>query len=325
MSKAEIESPVSEAKEKTIFNTAVDFQTHGDAGEAEKYYRLLLKSDSSDWQAIAYYGLGTLERNNNNNEAALSYFNTSLKIKPRAEAYLERGFYYLDESKCAALADFTEAIKLQPDMSDSYIWRGYIYSEQKKYLEALSDLNEGLTKNPKDSRGFLFRANIYKEQGQHSLAIADYFHALHHNLFSNYKVTIKSEVMKHVFNECSVHLNEYSDEQIVAVIKCLPKDEAMEVLANCLVNVASSLHQWLKLRDEKPLHFLSSFFYRKSVSFKLDEELEKLEKQFKDKALEDKQRTPKNNKLFGVIRFSEQEKMRKKFNEDFNDFEVKNN
>ncbi|HRF98189.1 MAG TPA: tetratricopeptide repeat protein, partial [Aggregatilineales bacterium] len=69
------------------------------------------------------------------------------------------------------IADFTEAIRLNPQDAGAYNNRGYAYLYQKQYPLALDDFTSALDLNPQG-------ANLYDSLGDYYLHIGDYDNAI---------------------------------------------------------------------------------------------------------------------------------------------------
>ena len=61
-----------------------------------------------------------------------------------------------------AIADFTEAITLDPKHSDAYINRGMAWSIEGDNDNAIADFTDAIKLDPK--RGFAFQACVVKER-----------------------------------------------------------------------------------------------------------------------------------------------------------------
>lgn len=56
-----------------------------------------------------------------------------------------------------ALADFTEAIRLNPAEADAYAKRGHIYGKQGRYAEAIADFSEVIRLDPNNVTVYIGR------------------------------------------------------------------------------------------------------------------------------------------------------------------------
>jgi len=92
-----------------------------------------------------------------------------------AEEYLKRGENYFSKSKFdEAIADFSEAIKLEPDNPFSYNKRGSAYMNKKEYDLALSDFNKAIELYPNKVGSFYAdRGVTYVYKGDNVSAISD--------------------------------------------------------------------------------------------------------------------------------------------------------
>ena len=62
-----------------------------------------------------------------------------------AEAYVNRGIAYaVQKNWDTAIADFTQAIKLKPDLAVAYLLRGTAYADTGEREKAIADLEKAL-------------------------------------------------------------------------------------------------------------------------------------------------------------------------------------
>jgi tetratricopeptide (TPR) repeat protein len=84
-----------------------------------------------------------------------------------------RNSYYAQGEYTLAIADYTQALKLNPKFVLAYGNRGLIYSEQGKYDKAISDFKKALKSNP-NSTDFYNRGLAYFNLEKYSQAISDF-------------------------------------------------------------------------------------------------------------------------------------------------------
>jgi len=77
-----------------------------------------------------------------------------------------------------AIGDYTEAIRLNPKSFDAYFQRGWIYLEQKKYVEAGNDYTNAIAINGRSAGAYNNRGVAYAGQGKSELAKESYRRAL---------------------------------------------------------------------------------------------------------------------------------------------------
>src|SRR5262249_6666537 len=76
-------------------------------------------------------------------------FTPPLRLAPDAAAYRGRGLAYEEEGKYAqAVADYTEAIRLDPRAADAYLHRGDAYFAQDDFDQAITDYDEAICLDP---------------------------------------------------------------------------------------------------------------------------------------------------------------------------------
>jgi tetratricopeptide (TPR) repeat protein len=115
-----------------------------------------------------------------NNEQAIADYDQAIALDPKyAAAYNNRGAaYYAQGEYKLAIADFSKAIELAPDDPAAYNNRGLIYPDQGEYELAIADFNKAIALDPKDSKTYSNRGLTYADQGKYDLAIADHNKAI---------------------------------------------------------------------------------------------------------------------------------------------------
>jgi tetratricopeptide (TPR) repeat protein len=78
----------------------------------------------------------------------------------------------------AALADFTQAITLNPNDPDAYSYRGLIRDKLYDYEGALADHTQAITLNPQYSNAYVSRGNARAALHDYEGALADYTQAI---------------------------------------------------------------------------------------------------------------------------------------------------
>jgi tetratricopeptide (TPR) repeat protein len=73
-----------------------------------------------------------------------------------------------------AIAEYTQAIDLDPSLTSFYYNRGLAYGSKKDYDNAISDFSQVIKMNPRDEGAYFERGFVYAMKGSLELAIADF-------------------------------------------------------------------------------------------------------------------------------------------------------
>ena len=96
------------------------------------------------------------------------------KGRDLAWAYTNRGCAYNAKKDYAhAIADETEAIRLNPEGANAYICRGWAYDGKEDYAHAIAGETEAIRLNPEDANAYIYRGWAYDDTDQFDRAIAD--------------------------------------------------------------------------------------------------------------------------------------------------------
>ena len=92
-----------------------------------------------------------------------------------AETYFIRGCEKAELGDYnGAIADYTQAIRLNPDYALAYYSRGIAKSRLEKHYAAIADYDMAIRLKPDDASAYVGRGNAKADLGQHFAAIADY-------------------------------------------------------------------------------------------------------------------------------------------------------
>jgi tetratricopeptide (TPR) repeat protein len=123
---------------------------------------------------------------------AIAEYTEAIKLDPSNAFYFNiRGdAYYLKEDYDRAIADYTEAIRLEPDNAFYFNIRGDAYYQKNDYDRAIADYTEAIKLEPDNAWYFNKRGNAYYHgKDNYAQALSDYTkaHQLapHEGLFYN--------------------------------------------------------------------------------------------------------------------------------------------
>jgi tetratricopeptide (TPR) repeat protein len=96
-----------------------------------------------------------------------------------AEDHLNRGITYFRLKRYDdALADFEQAVRLEPSQSSAYAYRGQAYAALQRHGEALADQDKAIWLDPSNALAYNARGITYSLQGRDDEALADYGRAI---------------------------------------------------------------------------------------------------------------------------------------------------
>jgi lipoprotein NlpI len=97
-----------------------------------------------------------------------------------AKAFRGRGNAYMRKGNHDhAIADYTEAMRLNPSLAHVYLnRRGYAYHAKGEYDRAIADYDEAIRMNPNYALAYHDRGFAHFAKGEHDRAIADYTEAI---------------------------------------------------------------------------------------------------------------------------------------------------
>lgn len=97
-------------------------------------------------------------------DRAIADFSEAIRLDPTyAIAFRGRGIAYGNKGDYdRAIADFTEAIRLDPKLATAFSNRGLAYEKKRSYDRAIADFNEAIRLNPNDAISFCRRGRAKK-------------------------------------------------------------------------------------------------------------------------------------------------------------------
>ncbi len=106
---------------------------------------------------------------------AIADYSEAIRLNPNyAEAYLNRGDTHYDlGDKQGALADYNAALNINPNYANAYIGRGNVRDDLGDNQGAIADYNAALKINPNNAYAYYNRAIAYKNWGNKEGVIVD--------------------------------------------------------------------------------------------------------------------------------------------------------
>lgn len=105
-----------------------------------------------------------------------------LSPQERAITYNNRGIAYISVMRYReAIADFGQAIQLNPRYAEPYNNRATVYRHLKQYQKAIADFDQAIRLNPSNAKAYNNRGVVYGDLKLYQRAIADYDQAIRLN------------------------------------------------------------------------------------------------------------------------------------------------
>jgi tetratricopeptide (TPR) repeat protein len=178
-------------------------QNNYDPAIADYTEAIRLNPQSAD----AYFNRGDCYRYKGDHDAAIADYDQSVQIKPSyassvisrkkqmqrrtastppapaesmtAEDYFGRAEKYrVSQDYDRAIADYTEAIRLNPQYARAYNSRAYVYLAKRNLVQALADCDSALAIDPQNANIYDSRGDVHAARRHYDAAIADYTQAI---------------------------------------------------------------------------------------------------------------------------------------------------
>ena len=111
---------------------------------------------------------------------AIADYTEAIRLNPHyVYAYVNRGIEWMVKGNYdKAIADHNEAIRLNPGYAVTYVDRGFEWMNKGEYDKAMADYNEAIRLDPRFYSAYVYRGNVWRSKGEYDKAIVDYNEAL---------------------------------------------------------------------------------------------------------------------------------------------------
>jgi lipoprotein NlpI len=125
--------------------------------------------------AMLYYDRGVAWHAKGDNDLAIADYSEAIRLDPKlASAYNNRGVaWHAKGDDDRAIADCNEAIRLNPKFADAYDSRGFVWRAKGDNDRAIADYNEAIRLHPKSAGAYRGRGAIHLYSGSLPKALAD--------------------------------------------------------------------------------------------------------------------------------------------------------
>ncbi len=137
---------------------------------------LNLPANAQSEAAVKLFNEGKAFSDKGDKDAAIISFTEAIKLYPDySDAYNWRGFVYHNKKEYdIAISDFTEAIRLNPNFANIHFNLGKAYYMKDEYDLAIKELTDAIRLDPKDEDSYKLRGNAYHNKKDYASAISDY-------------------------------------------------------------------------------------------------------------------------------------------------------
>jgi tetratricopeptide (TPR) repeat protein len=154
---------------------AVDCYGNGDAMIAACSRMIASGKLTSRDLAIVHNNRGDALRDKGEYDRAIADFNEAVRLNPKlAPPYHNRGNIYWHRGEYdSAIANFTEAIRLDPKFDEAYQNRANVLKTRGDLDGAMSDLNAAIRINPKSGLAYSTRGEVWRLRGDLDRSLSD--------------------------------------------------------------------------------------------------------------------------------------------------------
>jgi tetratricopeptide (TPR) repeat protein len=140
------------------------------------------RAEAYNNRGVAWVYKSTLDKGLGHEEAgrlldrAIADYTEALRLNPGYDlSYWGRGHAWWSKGEFdRAISDLTEAIRLNPKRAEPYDNRGVAWRDKGDLNRAIADFTDAIRLNPKSASTFKHRGNAWTEKGDFERAIADY-------------------------------------------------------------------------------------------------------------------------------------------------------
>jgi tetratricopeptide (TPR) repeat protein len=147
--------------------------------EALKHYDTVIDPRNPD--ALDVYRRAVAEQGLGKTDQALADYSTAIRLDPQNPfAYLGRGTLIASRGRnyLRAVDDFNRTLQIEPNNAMALIARGEAWSELGEYGPALTDLDRAIELAPRNAHALVVRGHVHTRRGNRLLARRDYDAAL---------------------------------------------------------------------------------------------------------------------------------------------------
>lgn len=148
--------------------------------------------------AMYYSNRGDNYLKNGNHDQAIAEYTQAIELDPTLAAfYYNRGLAYeYKEDFENAISDFSQVIRMNSKDGGAYFERGYNYSMKGDFNLAIADYTQVIQLDSKNAYAYTNRGLAYENLGQKNEAIKDFERALEFTTDPNLRQGVEAELLK---------------------------------------------------------------------------------------------------------------------------------
>lgn len=137
-------------------------------------------TEASRLRVSAYFYRGVARDDLEDLDGAIADYSEAIALDPkRASVYFNRGSdWYNKGDDERAIADFNIAISLEPSAGDAYASRGWAFLRRGKVDAAILDFQQAIEAEPRSNRGHTGLGAAWAKKGEREKSIAEYGEAI---------------------------------------------------------------------------------------------------------------------------------------------------
>jgi len=126
--------------------------------------------------AVAYFNRGKEFYGKGNFNKAIAEFTQAVRLDPNNATYYQRRgtAFYMKKDYNMAIMDYSKMLQLNPGFMNGYVARGIVYSAKGDYDRAIADFNHVLDIDPNVTDVYRTRGNAYFRKKDYDRAIDDF-------------------------------------------------------------------------------------------------------------------------------------------------------
>ncbi len=150
------------------------------ASTMSRWATLPIRSPWIPHSATVYYNRGLALAAQQMYDEAIADYTTAMELDPQlAGAYYDRGNAWVHKDQADnAIKDFAEALRRNPRLAKAYVGRALLWHQKHEYENAIKDFSEALRLEPLSAATYNHRGASFSKRGDYENALKDFAEAV---------------------------------------------------------------------------------------------------------------------------------------------------